>query len=72
MTHFPMQDTGIVCGDESATLNGSLLSGHPTEGTDSIRTVGCGHRRDTRSFFERQQFLSSRKTDSPVHFSSEE
>jgi len=70
--HFPMQDTGIACGDESATLTGNMLSGKPIEGTDSIRTVGCGGRRNVQSIFERQQLLPSRKTDRPVDFSSEE
>jgi len=41
MTHFKTQDTGIVCGDEAATLTGTLASGQPIEGSDSIRTVGC-------------------------------
>jgi hypothetical protein len=72
MTHFPMQDTGIACGDESATLTGSLLSGYPIEGTDSVRTVGCGQRKDTPSIFERQPLLSSRETDPPVDLSIKE
>jgi hypothetical protein len=42
MIHFPVQQTGIACGDESGTLTGNLLSGGSMEGTDSIRTVGCG------------------------------
>ena len=39
--HFRTQDTGIVCGDTSASLTGEIYSGQAIEGTDSIRTVGC-------------------------------
>jgi hypothetical protein len=45
VTHFRTRDTGIACGDSSATLTGELLDGQPFEGTDSIQTVGC---RETR------------------------
>jgi hypothetical protein len=41
MLHFRMRDTGIQCGDIEATLTGSLLTGQPIEGTDSIGIVGC-------------------------------
>jgi hypothetical protein len=41
VTHFKTRDTGIACGDESATLTGETLDGHPFEGTDFIVTVGC-------------------------------
>jgi hypothetical protein len=41
MLHFRTQDSGITCGDESATLTGETLDGQPIEGTDSIQTVGC-------------------------------
>jgi hypothetical protein len=41
MTHFPMHDTGITCGDTEVTLTGSLMSGQPIEGTVSFKTVGC-------------------------------
>jgi len=41
VTHYNTRDTGIACGDESATLTGELLDGQPFEGSDSIRTVGC-------------------------------
>jgi len=41
VTHYRTRDTGIVCGDESATLTGETLDGLPIEGTDSIQTVGC-------------------------------
>jgi hypothetical protein len=39
--HFRTQQTGIVCGDTSASLTGSAFSGQAIEGSDSIRTVGC-------------------------------
>lgn len=39
--HFNTQDTGIVCGDTSASLTGETLSGQPIDGSDSIQTVGC-------------------------------
>jgi hypothetical protein len=45
LLHFRTQDTGIVCGDESAILTGETLDGQPFEGSDSITTVGC---RETR------------------------
>ena len=39
--HFRTQDTGIVCGDTSASLTGETFSGQAIEGSDSLRTVGC-------------------------------
>ena len=36
MTHYRTQHTGIVCGDESATLTGVTLDGQPIEGFDTI------------------------------------
>jgi N-acetylneuraminic acid mutarotase len=39
--HFKTQDTGIVCGDTSASLTGETFSGEAIEGSDSIKTVGC-------------------------------
>jgi hypothetical protein len=39
--HFRTQDSGIQCGDTSATLVGSTLGGDPFSGSDSIVTVGC-------------------------------
>lgn len=41
LLHFNTQDTGIECGDTSATLTGVTLGGQVIEGTDSITTVGC-------------------------------
>ena len=39
--HFNTQDTGIVCGDTSASLTGETFGGQAIQGTDSIKTVGC-------------------------------
>jgi N-acetylneuraminic acid mutarotase len=39
--HFKTQDTGIVCGDTSASLTGETFDGQAIEGSDSIKTVGC-------------------------------
>lgn len=39
--HFNTQQTGIQCGDTSATLAGETFSGQMIEGSDSIKTVGC-------------------------------
>ena len=39
--HFNTQDTGVECGDPSASLTGETLSGQPIEGSDSISMVGC-------------------------------
>jgi hypothetical protein len=39
--HFRTQDTGIQCGDTSASLTGNTFGGVAIRGSDSIRTVGC-------------------------------
>ena len=39
--HFKTQETGIVCGDTEATLNGEIFDGTPFTGTDAVKTVGC-------------------------------
>jgi len=39
--HFRTQETGIMCGDTSASLTGKTTAGQDIEGSDSIRTVGC-------------------------------
>jgi hypothetical protein len=39
--HFNTQDTGIQCGDTSASLTGTTFDGQEIEGADSIRTVRC-------------------------------
>jgi len=39
--HFNTQDTGIKCGDTSASLTGQTLSGQAIKGADAIQTVGC-------------------------------
>jgi concanavalin A-like lectin/glucanase superfamily protein len=39
--HFNTQDTGIVCGDTSASLAGETFGGQAIKASDSINTVGC-------------------------------
>ena len=39
--HFITQDTGISCGNASASLTGAIVSGMRIAGSDSIETVGC-------------------------------
>jgi hypothetical protein len=39
--YFRAQETGILCGDTTATLTGETFAGHTVEGTDFIQTVGC-------------------------------
>jgi hypothetical protein len=39
--HFKTQETGIVRGDTSASLTGKIFGGQASEGSDSLRTVGC-------------------------------
>jgi hypothetical protein len=39
--HFRTQDTGIQCGNTSASLTGETTNGIAIEGSDSISTVGC-------------------------------
>ncbi len=39
--HFKTQDTGIVCGDTSASLTGETTGGQVIEGSDTVNTVGC-------------------------------
>jgi uncharacterized delta-60 repeat protein len=41
MLHFRTQDTGIKCGDTSASLTGETFNEDPIQGSDSIKTVGC-------------------------------
>ena len=38
---FNTQDTGIVCGETSASLTGQTFGGQAIEGSDSIRTLPC-------------------------------
>jgi hypothetical protein len=42
--HFNTQDTGIKCGDTSASLTGETFGGQAIQGSDSIETVGCKRR----------------------------
>jgi hypothetical protein len=39
--YFKTQNTGITCGDISASLTGKTFSGQAIEGSDAIVTVGC-------------------------------
>lgn len=39
--HFVTPDTGITCGDASASLTGALFNGVRIKGSDSIETVAC-------------------------------
>jgi hypothetical protein len=39
--HFKTQDTGIMCGDTSASLTGQTFSKQAIQGSDTIVTVGC-------------------------------
>ena len=39
--HFPTQDSGIQCGETTATLTGATFGGQPVTGSDSIETRGC-------------------------------
>jgi hypothetical protein len=39
--HFRTQETGIQCGDTSASLTGETFDGHAIQGSDLIQTVGC-------------------------------
>jgi hypothetical protein len=39
--HFNTQDTGIQCGDTSASLTGKSFGGQSIRGSDSVNTVGC-------------------------------
>lgn len=41
---FRIQQTGISCGDTSASLTGRTFGGQAISGSDSIRTVGCRER----------------------------
>jgi len=38
---FAIPDTGIACGDVSATLSGSTFSGLPFSATDGVETLAC-------------------------------
>jgi hypothetical protein len=39
--HFRTQETGIQCGDTSASLTGETFDGDLIQGSDAIKTVGC-------------------------------
>jgi serine protease len=39
---FRTEDSGLQCGDTLASVRGRTFSGAAIEGSDSVRTVGCG------------------------------
>jgi hypothetical protein len=39
--HFKTKDTGIACGDTSASLTGTTSAGNAISGSDSIQTISC-------------------------------
>jgi hypothetical protein len=41
LLHFRTQETGIECGDTSASLTGATFQGEQIQGVDAITTVGC-------------------------------
>ena len=41
VVHFRTQESGIACGETSATLTGQTLGGQAIQGVDSIVTAGC-------------------------------
>jgi len=41
LLHFKTRETGIQCGDRTATLTGETFAGEVVVATGSIRTVGC-------------------------------
>jgi len=67
VTHYRTQDTGIVCGDESATLTGETLDGQPLEGSDSINTVGCRASRWPAIWMKDQDRSDTGRHDGPVN-----
>lgn len=42
---FNTVETGIACGDAEATLIGETIAGQSFTGTDSIKTIGCIHKK---------------------------
>ncbi len=67
LLHFRTQDTGIACGDESASLTGETLDGQPFEGTDSIETVGCRVTRRPAIWMKDQDTPDTERRDGPVN-----
>jgi hypothetical protein len=60
VVHFRTRDTGIECGDDTATLSGETLDGQAVEGSDSIRTVGCGRFGRTGLWLEERSMVEPR------------
>jgi len=68
MLHFRTQDTGITCGDESATLTGATLDGQPLEGSDSVNTVGCRATRRPALWMKDQDGRDTPRGNGPINF----
>ena len=41
LLHFKTAETGIACGDTSASLSGTTFGGEAIQGTDSVTAVPC-------------------------------
>ena len=67
MTHYRTQDTGIVCGDQSATLTGETSDGQAFERADSIQTVGCRETRLPAIWMKDQDRPDTVRRDGPVN-----
>jgi hypothetical protein len=65
MMHYRVEGAGIACGDESATLTGSLLNGEPFAGTDTFETVGCNSNRPRRGTTSRDTERMQRQQPRP-------
>jgi len=67
VTHYRVRETGIACGDESATLTGETLDGQPIEGSDSIQTVGCRGTRRPAIWMKDLEREGKPRGDGPVN-----
>jgi hypothetical protein len=45
LLRFKIRETGIACGDTETTLTGETFDGKSFTGTDSIKTIGCKHKK---------------------------
>ena len=66
MLHFRTQETGIACGEDSATLAGETLEGEALEGTDSIRAAGCRETRRPSIWMKDQDTPGTMRRGGPV------
>ena len=67
VAHYRTRETGIACGDESATLTGETLGGQPFEGTDSIQTVGCRETRRPAIWMKDLEREGKPRRDGPIN-----